>query len=78
MNKTELIQALAARGTEDAEAVLDAVADIIWHALERGEEVDWPRVGRFIPEPAPRRRKVVTFVPASEFDVAVNRHHVEA
>lgn len=82
MNRSELIQALAARPPvrklEDAEATLDALASIIWHALEQGDEVDWPRVGRFVPGPAPRHRHAVTFVPASELEVAVNRHHVEA
>ncbi len=82
MNKTDLAHALVSErvvaSEQDAEAVLDALASIIWHALEHGDGVDWPRVGRFGAEAAPRRRKVVTFVPASEFDVAVNRHHVEA
>jgi nucleoid DNA-binding protein len=82
MEKTALAQALVNEGVvareQEAEAVLDALASVIWHAVEHDEEVDWPRVGRFVPTPAPRRRKVVMFVPASELDVAVNRHHVDA
>lgn len=81
MNKTELAQALVTGGhverVEDAEAVLDALASIIWHALEREHVVEWPRVGTLGVAPADRRRRAVTFQPASELEVAVNRHHVE-
>jgi hypothetical protein len=35
-------------------------------------------VGQFGVASAPRRRRTVTFHPASELEVAVNRHHVEA
>jgi nucleoid DNA-binding protein len=82
MNKTEFAHALMAEGSvgreQDAEAVLDALASIIWHALEHGEDVDWPRVGRFSVDAAPRRRRAVMFEPATELEVAVNRHHVTA
>ena len=81
MNKTELADALVAEGTverrQDAEMVLDALASIIWHALEHGDGIDWPRVGRFEIVPASRRRRAVAFQPASELKVAANRHHVE-
>jgi nucleoid DNA-binding protein len=82
MNKTQLSDALVAEGAverqADAEAVLDALASIIWHALEHGDGVDWPRIGRFGMAPAQRGRRAVTFEPATELEVAVNRHHVEA
>ena len=82
MNKTDFAHALVADGAvereQDAEAILDSLASIIWHALEHGEEVDWPRVGRFAIDPAPRGRRAVTFTPATELEVAVNRHHVTA
>jgi nucleoid DNA-binding protein len=82
MNKTELVQALAAAGPvkreQDAEAVLDAVASIVWHELERGGEVDWPKLGRFSVAHATRDRRAVGFAPATELEVAVNRHHVVA
>ncbi|HEX6025349.1 MAG TPA: HU family DNA-binding protein [Solirubrobacter sp.] len=82
MNRSDIADALVATGTidsrQDAEAVLDALASIIWHALERGDEIDWPKVGRFGIAPAERLRRAVTFRPASELEVAVNRHHVEA
>ena len=82
MNKTELTDALVATGTvagrQDAEAVLDALASIIWHALEHGDGIDWPRVGQFGIAPASRRQRAVTFQPATELRVAVNRHHVES
>jgi nucleoid DNA-binding protein len=78
MNKTELAQALAATGTvsdeRDAEAVLDALASVIWHQLERAGTVDWPKVGRFGVVHASRHRRAVVFEPASELDVAANRH----
>ena len=81
MNKAELVQALAAAGPvkreQDAEAVIDALASIIWHELERGEEVEYPRVGRFGVTPAARGR-AVAFEPATELEVAVNRHHITA
>ena len=81
MNKTELAQALVTGGhaerVEDAEAVLDALASIIWHALEHAHDVEWPRVGTFGVAPADRRRRAVTFQPATELEVAVNRHHLE-
>jgi nucleoid DNA-binding protein len=81
MSKTELAQALVTGGhverEEDAEALLDALASIIWHALEHETAVEWPRVGTFGVSPADRRRRAVTFEPASELKVAVNRHHVE-
>jgi nucleoid DNA-binding protein len=82
MNKAELAKALVTEGAvarqEDAEAVLDVLAAAIWHSLEHYEELDWPGVGQFGVASAPRRRRTVTFHPASELDVAVNRHHVEA
>ena len=82
MNKTEFAHALVAQESiereQDAAAVLDALASIIWHALEHGEEVSWPGVGRFAVDAAPRRRRAVTFEPATELEVAVNRHHVTA
>jgi nucleoid DNA-binding protein len=81
MNKTELAHALVTEGAverqEDAEAVLDVLAAAIWHSLEHYEGLDWPGVGQFGVAPAPRRRRTVTFRPASELEVAVNRHHVE-
>jgi nucleoid DNA-binding protein len=81
MNKTELAQALVTGGhaerVDDAEAVLDALASIIWHALEHEHDVEWPRVGTFGIAPADRHRRAVTFQPASELEVAVNRHHLE-
>jgi nucleoid DNA-binding protein len=82
MDKTELADALVAKGTvgrrQDAEAILDALASIIWHALEHGDGVDWPGVGQFGIAPAARRQRAVTFGPATELRVAVNRHHVES
>lgn len=82
MDKAQLIQALMAGGAVDsedaAEAVLDSLASIVWHALEHGDGVDWPRVGRFTVVPALRHRHAVMFTPASELEVAVNRHHVTA
>jgi hypothetical protein len=82
MNKTELAKALVAEGAvgtqQEAEAVLDVVASAIWHSLEHYEGLDWPGVGRFGVAAAPRRRRTVTFRPASELEVAVNRHQVEA
>jgi nucleoid DNA-binding protein len=82
MDKKELATALVAVGhverEQDAEAILDALASIIWHALEHGDEVDWPRVGRFSVGHTTRHRRAVAFQPASELEVAVNRHHVTA
>jgi hypothetical protein len=82
MNNTELANALVTAGAvqrqEDGEAVLDALASIIWHALEHNDVIEWSRVGRIGIASAPRRRRTVTFYPATELDVAVNRHHVEA
>jgi nucleoid DNA-binding protein len=81
MNKTELARVLVTEGAvenqADAEVVLDVLASAIWHSLEHYEELDWPGVGQFGVAPAPRRRRTVTFRPASELDVAVNRHHTE-
>jgi nucleoid DNA-binding protein len=78
MNKSELVQQLAARPPvkrrEDAEAILDGLASIIWHALERGEPVQWPGVGTFSVVHAARDRRTVVFTPASEMQVAANRH----
>ena len=82
MNRMELVQQLAARGPvtrrEDIEAVLDALADVVWHDLERGDEVEIPKIGVFRVAPAPRGRRAVAYVPATELDVAVNRHQVMA
>jgi nucleoid DNA-binding protein len=82
MNKAQLAHALVTGGAvehqEAAEAVLDVLASTIWHALEHYEALDWPGVGTFGVAAAPRRRRTVTFRPASELEVAVNRHHVEA
>jgi nucleoid DNA-binding protein len=82
MNKTQLAHALVTKGVverqEDAEAVLDVLASAIWHSLEHYEGLDWPGVGQFGVTSAPRRRRTVTFRPAIELEVAVNRHHVEA
>jgi nucleoid DNA-binding protein len=82
MNKAQLARALVTEGAvdrqEDAEAVLDVLASAIWHSLEHYEGLDWPGVGQFGVAPAPRRRRTVTFHPASELEVAVNRHRVEA
>ena len=82
MNKAQLAHALVMEGAverqEDAEAILDVLASAVWHSLEHDEALDWPGVGRFGVAPAPRRRRSVTFRPASELEVAVNRHHVEA
>ena len=82
MNKSELVQQLAARGPvkrrEDVEGMLDALAAIVWHDLELGEEVEVPRIGVFGVAPAERGRRAVAFAPATELDVAVNRHHVVA
>ena len=82
MNNTELAAALLAEGAvesqQDGEAVLDALASIIWHALEHNDVIEWSRVGQLGIASAPRRRRSVTFYPATELDVAVNRHHVEA
>ena len=81
MNKRELAQALVNEGAVDTqqkgEAALDVLASAIWHSLEHYEELDWPGVGHFAVAPAPRRRRTVTFRPASELEVAVNRHRVE-
>jgi nucleoid DNA-binding protein len=81
MNKTEMAQAMVAGGhverLEDAEALLDDLASILWHALEHEHVVEWPKVGTFGVAPADRRRRAVTFQPASELEVAVNRHHLE-
>ena len=78
MNKTELVQQLAARPPvkrhEDAEAILDGLASIIWHALERAEPVEWPGVGTFSVIHTGRDRRTVVFEPASELQVAANRH----
>jgi len=78
MNKAQLAQALVATGPlereQDAEAVLDALASIIWHQLERGHTVDWPEVGQFRVVHTPRHRRTVEFEPASSFEVAANRH----
>jgi nucleoid DNA-binding protein len=78
MNKAQLAEALVAAGPlereQDAEAVMDALASIIWHQLERGHTVDWPGVGRFRVVHAPRHRRTVEFEPASSFEVAANRH----
>ena len=80
MDKKELAQALVAAGPvereQDAEAILDTLASIIWHALEHGHEVDWPRVGRFSVGHTTRRRRAIEFQPASELEVSVNRHSV--
>ena len=82
MNNTEMAAALLAEGAvetqQDGEAVLDALASIIWHALEHNDVIEWSRVGQLGIASAPRRRRSVTFYPATELDVAVNRHHVEA
>jgi len=82
MDKAQLAHALVTAGVvereEDAEATLDVLASAIWHSLEHYEALDWPGVGQFGVAPAPRRRRTVTFRPASELEVAVNRHHVEA
>jgi nucleoid DNA-binding protein len=81
MNKRQLAQALVTEGAvatqQDGEAALDVLASAIWHSLEHYEELDWPGVGHFDVAPAPRRRRTVTFRPASELEVAVNRHRVE-
>ena len=81
MNKTELASALVNEGAvetqQDAETALDVLASAIWHSLEHYEELDWPGVGHFGVAPALRRRRAVTFRPASELEVAVNRHRVE-
>ncbi len=81
MNRTELARALVNEGAvetqQDAETALDVLASAIWHSLEQPEELDWPGVGHFGVAPAPRRRRTVTFRPASELEVAVNRHRVE-
>ena len=81
MNKAQLAHALVREGAvehqEDAEAIIDVLASAIWHSLEHFEALDWPGVGQFGVAPAPRRRRTVTFRPASELEVAVNRH-VEA
>jgi nucleoid DNA-binding protein len=78
MNKAELAQALGAsgamQGEQDAEAVLDALASVIWHQLEHAGMVDWPRVGTFSVVHAARDRRTVVFEPASELLVAANRH----
>jgi len=78
MNKSELVQALAAgppiKRREDAEAAVDEIASIIWHALERGEPVEWAGVGTFTVVHTARHRRVVEFHPASELDIAANRH----
>ena len=82
MNKTELAQALVTGGhvkrADEAEAILDALASIIWHALEHHNEVVWPRVGTFGVAAGDRQRRAVKFQPASALEVAVNRHHVES
>jgi nucleoid DNA-binding protein len=81
MNNSALANALVTQGAEcqqDGEAVLDALASIIWHALEHNDVIEWSRVGQVGIASAPRRRWTVTFYPATELDVAVNRHHVEA
>ena len=81
MNKTELARALVTSGhverAEEAEAILDALASIIWHALEHDDEVVWPRVGTFGVASGDRHRRAVEFQPDSALKVAVNRHHVE-
>jgi len=81
MNRTELARALVNEGAvetqQDAETALDVLASAIWHSLEHHEELDWPGVGHFGVAPSPRRRRTVTFRPASELEVAVNRHRVE-
>jgi hypothetical protein len=82
MNTKELADALVKEGAverqEDGEAVLEALASIIWHALEHNDVIEWSRVGQLGIASAPRRRRSVTFYPASELEVAVNRHHVGA
>jgi nucleoid DNA-binding protein len=82
MNNTELASALVTEGAvesqQDGEAVLDALASIIWHALEHNDVIEWSRVGQLGVASAPRRRRTVTFYAATELDVAVNRHHIEA
>jgi nucleoid DNA-binding protein len=81
MNKAELTRALAATGAvaeHDAEAVLDALASVIWHQLEHAGTVDWPTVGQFSVVHAPRHRRTVVFEPASELLVAANRHAEKA
>ena len=82
MNNTELASALVTEGAvecqQDGEAVLDALASIIWHALEHNDVIQWSRVGQLGIASAPRRRRSVTFYPATELDVAVNRHHIGA
>jgi nucleoid DNA-binding protein len=81
MNKQQLAHALVTEGAvetqHDAEAALDVLASAIWHSLEHFEELDWPGVGHFGVAPAPRRRRTVTFRPANELEIAVNRHRVE-
>ena len=78
MNKTELAQQLTAKGpvkrTDEAEAVLDAVATIISHALEQGEPVDWPELARFRVVDTGRERGTVAIEPSSELRVAGMRH----
>ena len=82
MNKTELAQALVTGGhverAEDAEAVLDALASIIWHALEHRARGRVAAGGHVRRRAGDRHRRAVKFQPASELEVAVNRHHVES
>ena len=82
MNNTELAAALVAEGAvgtqQDGEAVLDALASIIWHALEHNDVIEWSGVGQLGIASAPRRRRSVTFYPATELEAGLNRHHVGA
>jgi hypothetical protein len=57
---------------------LDALASIIGTSSSTAERSTARRVGRFGVKPAARGRRDVAFYPATELEVAVNRHHVTA
>ena len=82
MNNAQVAHELVAKGVvespHDGEAILDALASIIWEALEQHDVIEWSRVGQIGVASAPRRRRTVTFYPATELEAAVNGHRVEA